>query len=124
MAWEIEEAEGFAPKYRRYSRKYPAATVQALENLQAYLEALRDGTPVLQITGVRIRSEGQGVVAFDESGGARNMRLTRLYAYPEAEAETLWVITIGDKETQSRRDLPDCREFMRDLKRRRGQQDG
>lgn len=118
MPWEIAPADGFASKLRKYRKKHEAATIH-------YFEALQAGTKPLQITGIGIHSEGHGgVIAFDQTGGQPKLHETRLYAYPEVETETMWLITIGDKNTQQRRDIPDCRDFMKKLRRMREEQHG
>lgn len=106
-------------------KKHEAAAIHALENLNRYFETLQAGTKPLQITGIGIHSEGHGgVIAFDQAGGQPKLHETRLYAYPEVETETMWLITIGDKNTQQRRDIPDCRDFMKKLRRMREEQNG
>lgn len=117
MGWKIDRAEGFAPKLRRYLKKYEAATEAALKNLDMYIEALQRGCNPLQINGGFVHPEFGGVVALDETGCEEaQWHPTRIYIYPHVETKTLWLITIGDKETQKRTDIPVCRKFIKRLK--------
>jgi hypothetical protein len=40
---------------------------------------------------------------------------TRLYVYPDVEAETLYLLTLGDKSTQAD-DIQDCKQFVKQIK--------
>ena len=74
--WKLEEGEKFASRLKGYAKNknHKAAVDQTYENLNAYFEALQDGTPPVLITGTRIHPEGKGVVAFVERGSGRKLR--------------------------------------------------
>jgi hypothetical protein len=48
-----------------------------------------------------IHTEGRGVVALDQKGGGAALQETRLFAYPDNDNKVLYLITIGNKNTQS-----------------------
>ena len=121
MVWAIEEADGYRAKLKRYTKKHRTSTVQALENLNRYLKSLNLGTKPMQIRAGWIHPEPQFVFALDETGEKYNVHPIRLYVHPEIDTKTLWVITIGDKETQKRLDIPHCTEFVKQLKKARNQ---
>ena len=57
------------------------------------------------------------VVAIDQKGAPGRPKQTRLYIYAYEKDQTLYLITIGDKDKDSqRRDLKDSRDFVTDLK--------
>lgn len=116
MAWEIAEAQGYGTRFKQYRKNFEAATVAVYVNLETYFQMLQRGIKPLQIKAGFIHPEPGGVIALDQTGaGKRNLHETRLYVFPEIATETLWLITIGDKESQGRRDLKDCREFIKRL---------
>lgn len=119
MEWIIEYTDGFESRFKKHSRKYPGETARAFEHLLAYLDDLNKGINPLQMHGRGVRREPNGSISFDESGGGSDPHPTRLYAFPDQENEILWVITIGDKNTQKRRDIPDCRSFIKTLRKKR-----
>lgn len=66
--------------------------------------------------------EPHGVWALTEQGGhGKGLAATRLYVYPDPDTETLYEITLGDKQTQPN-DIKFCSEFVADLKRQKEQQ--
>ena len=123
MAWEIAESDIFRQRLRRYEKRHEAAAAQALVNAQTYFEALQMGLQPLQISAGFIRPEVGGAVAIDERGSGKKLHLTRLYLFAEVETETLWFITIGDKRTQTRTDIPDVRGFLETRKKEREEGD-
>ena len=114
--WILEESAFFAGKFRRYRKKHPNETAAVLNNLDTYVRTLDLGVRPALIQGGFIHREPQGVVAIDQRGGAGKLRQTRLYIYAYAKETLLYLITIGDKNSQ-KQDLKLCRKFMNDLRR-------
>ena len=115
--WLLEESEFFAGRFKRYQRRHPAATAAALNNLDTYLKTLNAGVKPPLIQAGFIHREPQGVVAIDQRGAKGRPRQTRLYMYAVAMERVLYLITIGDKDSQ-KRDLADCRKFVNSLRKR------
>ncbi len=115
--WVTRESDKYVSNVRRFARRYKAATLAALDNLDTYLKDLRDGRKPSQIRARFIHPEFSGIVAIDQTGTRRKLTETRLYVYPDEDTETLYLITIGKKDQQQRRDLPDCRSFWKELRR-------
>jgi len=116
--WSLRESEFFESKFRRYQKKHPTETVAILDNLDTYVRTLNaDVKPPLIKAGF-IHREPQGVIAIDQKGIKGRPRQIRLYIYAVEVDQVLYLITIGDKNTQ-KRDLADCREFV-DFMRKRG----
>lgn len=62
-----------------------------------------------------IHSEKKGVIALDEKGGGGNLSATRLYLFAEDKTKTIHLITIGNKDDQSR-DVKMCHAYVESLK--------
>ena len=117
--WELDHTEKYETTYKRYAKKHPHELTAVLSNLDKYHSALNSIGKVLQITAGFIHREPNGVIALDQKGGGRKVKLkqTRLYLYPAVEEKVVYLLIIGDKKTQTK-DIKYCSEFVR--KKRRG----
>jgi hypothetical protein len=109
--WWLGESEIFARRLRWHRKRHPDETLAVLNNLDTYVRALNSGVQPAQIQASFVHREPKGVVAIDQSGAPRRLRETRLYIYACAREEVLYLITIGDKNSQQA-DLRDCGEFV------------
>ncbi|MGA8659219.1 MAG: hypothetical protein WB586_24075 [Chthoniobacterales bacterium] len=74
-----------------------------------------DEQPITRLVSAGfIHPEGRGIVALTQQGFKPKQPPTRLYLYPAQDSKTVYLITIGDKDTQSQ-DIQDCNEFIRTL---------
>lgn len=105
------ESDIFARRLRRYQKRHPDETLAVLDNLDTFMRALNSGVRPTQIQAGFVHREPRGVIAIDQSGALRKLRETRLYIYPSELEDTVYVITIGDKDSQHA-DLQDCRKFL------------
>lgn len=119
--WELVPQADFEKKLKKFSKRHRQETVNALDNLAAYLLDLRSGLMPQQIIRNYIRAEGRGVRAADQSGPKHPTKLLRIYFYPDEPTEELNVITIGDKDSQ-KDDVKFCHEFVDSLLAQRGLQ--
>jgi hypothetical protein len=63
-----------------------------------------------------IHDEGKGIRAIDQRGGAKGkLRQTRLYLYPDVDSKVLYLVTIGDKNSQ-KADVKLSADFVVQLK--------
>ena len=116
MDWGLEESPFFASKFRRYLKKHPNEVAAAMDNLDTYMHALRMGVKPAMIRAGFIHPEKMGgVVAIDQKGAPGKPKQTRLYIIAVEKEATLFLITIGDKNSQSQ-DIKDCREFVKSLR--------
>jgi hypothetical protein len=99
---------------KRYAKNRPAELKAVLDNLDKYLQSLQAGVKPLQIKAGFIHPEPQGVIAIDQKGGGKNLAQTRLYVFPDVEAEVLYLIVLGDKNSQ-KSDIQASREFVNEL---------
>ena len=121
MPWNIELVDGIEGRLKRFHRKYKPSMDNAYENMHRYVEALQAGQRPMQIKGKSIHPEKiHGVYSLDQTGPGARLPPVRIYTYPDEQTETLWVLTVGDKASQAKVDLPRCRHFVEKLLRERG----
>lgn len=117
--WQLEPTEKFNKKLDKYKKKNVYEALAVLENLDLYFKTLLELEKPLLIKAGFIHIETKGVIALDQSGytleNGKKLKLkqTRLYIYADTEEEKVYLITIGDKNSQQKTDLPDCRKFMK-----------
>jgi len=101
--WKEQNVEDYDTQHKWYEKKRPKELAATLVNLARFLGALREGGRIQHLVAAFrfLHPEQAGVIAVDQKGGARNLAETRLYTYPDETTETLFLITIGDKNTQS-----------------------
>lgn len=118
--WEFEEADGFKKVFDKYKQDNPNEVKAIIRNLNKLFEALKQGVQFQQYNPKFMEHrEGKGVRAIDESGSPGSLKATRLYIYPDLVTKTIYLITIGDKDTQARRDIPEAKHFVEELLRER-----
>jgi hypothetical protein len=64
-----------------------------------------------------IHPESLGVLAIDQKGGGPNLAQIRLYVYPDEKRQVLYLLTLGDKNSQ-KADLIDCKDLVAQLRKR------
>lgn len=113
--WEVEPSDSFQARYRAFWKKCQDEAEKTLDNLETIRQALESGVKPSQLKSGFIHREVNGTIAVDASGlkGRRRPRQARLYVYLCEQTQTIHLITIGGKDTQQRRDIPDCRAFMK-----------
>ncbi len=114
--WILEESTFFASKFRRYQKKHPNETAAVMNNLDTYVRTLNAGVKPTLIQAGFIHREPQGVIAIDQKGIKGSPRQTRLYVYAFEVGDVLFLITIGDKNSQ-KKDIEDCRRFISSLRK-------
>ena len=114
--WKLESTAEYARRHKRYEKDNPRELEAVLDNLDTYFKSLEAGVKPLQIKHGFMHAEPLGVVAIDQKGGKGKLAQTRLYVYPDADTETLYVIALGDKRSQ-KDDLATCRTFVTQLRK-------
>ena len=113
--WESQPTDVFKRKLEWYTKKRPKELEWALRNLNTYLGQLDEGVNPLQIVKLRfVHNEHNGIYAVDQKGGPKNLAEIRLYLFPHVPSKTLHLLTIGDKNSQSR-DINDCRAMVKEI---------
>lgn len=116
--WVLEESLIFASRFKRYQKKHPNETAAVLNNLDTFVRTLQSGVKPAMIRAGFIHREPQGVIAIDQKGMKGSPRQTRFYIYADDVDLTVYLVTIGDKNTQ-KRDVADCRRFVTTLRKER-----
>ncbi len=114
--WKLEPTQDYERRHKRYAKDRPRELQAVLDNLDTYFKSLEAGVKPLQIKHGFMHHEPLEVIAIDQKGGGKNLAQTRLYVYPDPEAETLYLITLGDKRSQ-KDDVVTCRTFVQELRK-------
>ncbi len=115
--WVLRFTEEYDRKLKQFIKKHPKETTAMLSNLDTYFKTLIAGVKPLQAQSGHgfIHTESHGAIAIDQKGTKGKPTQTRLYVYADADTCTLYLITVGDKKTQSN-DNSTCREFIVSLR--------
>ena len=112
--WGVLKTDQYERRLKRYHKKKHAQSMAVLNNLDIFLKALNSGKPPKPLIYGFLHGEPSDVIAIDQTGGVK-LAETRLYVYPDRETETLYLLTIGDKQTQAE-DIRDCMAFVKQIK--------
>lgn len=113
--WLIQVEDTCSRKLKKYEKKCPNELRSVKANLARYFEVIKRGVHPQFVTAGYIHNEGKGVKALDQKGSDLELRETRLYVYPDLDQKILYLITIGDKKSQSD-DIKLSHSFIKKLK--------
>jgi hypothetical protein len=111
--WNIEPTDLFKRRFKKYKKKNPNETEAVLNNLDTFMRSLNNGD---KPQAGFIHREANGVLAIDQQGAKGSLKQTRLYIYAYKIENTVFQITIGDKNSQ-KSDISDCRDFIKKLRK-------
>lgn len=114
-AWTIRTEADVEKRLKKLRRKFRAELRNVFDNLDTYFKCLQAGANPGQIHRGFIHNEPKGVIAIDEKGKGAHLKALRMYLYPDAPNEVLYVITIGDKASQ-KSDIRFCSSFVDGLR--------
>jgi len=112
--WHLVPTDLFLRRKEEFGKKRPTQLTAVLRNLARYEKFLAEQPIARLISANFIHPERRGVVALSEQGFKPKQPPTRLYLYPAQNSKTVYLITIGDKRTQSQ-DIGDCYQFIETL---------
>jgi len=121
--WRLEPETDYKRALKRFVKKHRRAVQAAHDNLDTFFKALCGGAKPQQVKLGCIHPEPRGVLAIDQKGGGAGLKEIRLYTYPDEDTETLYVITLGDKNSQQR-DVQYCNEWVADLRKEKEKANG
>ncbi|TXT21070.1 MAG: Uncharacterized protein FD138_4106 [Planctomycetota bacterium] len=113
MKW-CEDAQ---KRLKKYGKKWMHEVVNVSDNLGTLIDALDEGAKPEQLKKLGfVRSEPSGILAIDESGPGKGskMKALRLLVFPHEEKQDLYVMTLGDKDSESD-DIRLCKVFVAGL---------
>jgi hypothetical protein len=99
--WQIEPTDQFTIDKAWYLKKNPRELEAVLNNLIRYVSQLKQSKNAFCVQAGYLHPEPRGVVALDQKGGGPALQETRLYVYPDEGKRILYLITIGNKKSQS-----------------------
>ena len=115
--WRLIKTELFARSFKKYQKKHQPEVIAVLNNLDTYLKTLQAGVKSVLVHAGFIHLEPLGVIAIDQKGMKGKGRQTRLYVYTVEIDKVVYLITIGDKNSQ-KSDIVDCKKFVTDLRKK------
>ena len=120
--WELETAAGFDNCFKKFSKKHRAEAKAVMANLETFLCVLNE-TNNIQVAKQQnfVRSEPEKICAIDSRGAPRDskgtkLKATRLYVYAIEVNSTIYLLRIGDKDSQPQ-DLKTCKKMVKKLRR-------
>jgi len=109
--WGIERTHEYEARQAKFEKKHAAELMAVLLNLKRLQLALDAGAKLLQVKFGFFRSERNGVYRISQQGQGRALKETRLYVHPDEDAQTLYLLTLGDKTTQQD-DISFCKRWV------------
>ena len=100
--WKYEFAPCFSKSTAdRISKKHTKEFKNTIKNLDTYINTLEEGVPLEQTKRVLpfVHNEKNGLLAIDQRPPKGGFRL-RLYIYPSESDHTVYITSIGDKQSQ------------------------
>ncbi len=99
LEWQVETAYASQGKFKRFARKYPREYESVFTNLEKVMRLLRSGNKLGSFQIGFFRSEGDGVYRIGQTAvpGAKE---SRLYLFPDEQNRVMYVLNIGDKDSQ------------------------
>jgi hypothetical protein len=113
--WQIEPTTGWEREQKHYAKKRPNELAAVLRNLGRYLALLNACNNSKCVQAGYLHAEQSGVLAIDQKGGGGNLRETRLYTYADDETGKVYLIAIGDKDSQHS-DIEYSKQFVNSLR--------
>lgn len=99
--WKQQPTDIFKKKFKKWPKKHNRELAAMLNNVQIVFDSLRRGATVESIQFGFVHREPSGVIAIDQKGGGTGLKESRLYLFIDKPSETLHIITVGDKSSQS-----------------------
>lgn len=106
--WSLAYSTQWPRDLKHYEKKRPRELAAVLRNLKRYLDLLNVSPNAKAAQAGFLHHEPVGVVALDQKGGGTGLQETRLYTFADDKTQTLWLITVGNKDDQ-----PDDIQFSR-----------
>ncbi len=117
--WQIEDRYALLGKFSKFAKNHPDENASVFNNLHKILRLLDGGGKIGGFHVGFFRSEGEGVYRIGQTGVAGALE-SRLYVYPDQESKLMYILTIGDKDSQPN-DINDSHNIVREIKAARSQ---
>ena len=103
MSWTQRWCEDAQKRLKKFGKKWKHEVRNVADNLTTLIASVEEGSRSEQLKKLGfVRSEPSGILAIDESGPGKGSRMKalRLYVYLHEEKEDLYILTLGDKDSQ------------------------
>lgn len=117
--WTIRTTDQFDREMKRYGKKRPNELGAVLHNVKRYHDLLAEARNSRLVQAGFMHPESMGIIAIDQKGGGSGLQETRLYTYADDTTQTLWLITLGNKQSQPT-DIQSSRKFVASLQKPQG----
>lgn len=117
--WHVEPTTQWQKDVRFYEKKRPNELAAVMRNLERFFKQLSAAANSKSIAAGYLHPEPLGILAIDQKGGGGNLQETRLYTYVDDTEQVVYLITIGNKNSQAG-DIALSREFVEALRRKAG----
>jgi hypothetical protein len=115
--WTIEQPiDELGKMSKPLVKKYRRELKNLLGNLQVYLDALNAGATPTQIHRGFLHQEPHGVLAIDQRGDGEGLKEFRLYIYPDTDQRKLYLLALGDKNSQ-KSDIASCTRWVLEFRK-------
>lgn len=111
--WGIDNTLAEKGTIKRYQKRHPDEVASCYANLLLVLDRLNFGIPFAKVEYGFLRPEGGNVFRIGQTG-LRHARETRLYIYVKVVETTIFVLTVGDKDSQQD-DINRCKRATKNL---------
>jgi hypothetical protein len=112
--WQVETSYASAGKFNRFAKKHAAEYDSLFANLEKIMRLLRAGSKFGSFSVGFFRSEGDGVYRIGQTG-VRSAKESRLYVYPDAPKNIMYVLAVGDKDSQQD-DINEAKRTVKQIK--------
>jgi hypothetical protein len=109
--WNLKTTDKYEISLKWFNKKNLAETRVLLVRLGAYIQTLNLCNEPQQITHGWLHNEPHGVKAITEKGGGSSLKAMRLYFFPHKQERLLYLLIIGDKNSQ-KNDIKYCNEIV------------
>lgn len=116
--WVYEDKFAISSAFKRYARKHHAETASCFVNLEKVMALLNSGNKIGSFNLSFFRHEKAGIFRIGQRG-RKGLKETRLYVFPDEDAQTMVLLTIGDKDSQSR-DIEQAGNIVQQYKENQG----
>lgn len=113
--WQIEPTTQWQKDARFYEKKRPNELAAVMRNLERYLKQLNLAPNSRAVSAGYLHPEPMGILAIDQKGGGGNLQETRLYTYADDVTQVVYLITIGNKDSQAG-DIALSKDFVETLR--------
>ena len=114
LEWQIENAYASPGKFKKFSGRHPNEFDSLFANLEKIMRLLRSGNKIGGFRTNFFRSEGEDVYRIGQTG-VPSAKESRLYVLPIEQNRTMYVLTVGDKDTQEK-DIWEAKHIAKSIK--------